>query len=40
MTLPNSSIARDDEARDWLKRTLNTYINVLRPRIKRLVESH
>jgi hypothetical protein len=28
----------DDEKRVWLKRTLNQYINVLRPRLKQLVE--
>jgi hypothetical protein len=33
-TRPNSSFQNDDEKRDWLKRTLNTYINVLRPRLK------
>jgi hypothetical protein len=30
----------DDEARDWLKRTMNAYVNALRPRMKHLLERH
>jgi hypothetical protein len=37
--MPNSSFQNDDEKRDWLKRTLNTYINVLRPRLKLVAPS-
>jgi hypothetical protein len=38
-TRPNSSFQNDDEKRDWLRRTLNTYINVLRPRLKQIAPS-
>jgi hypothetical protein len=35
---PDTSFRNDDEKREWLKRTLNQYVNVLRPRLKQLVE--
>jgi hypothetical protein len=28
----------DDARRDWLKNTLNAYVNALRPRLKRVLE--
>ena len=34
------TFAGHDEAREWLKRTMNAYVNVLRPRMKHFVESH
>ncbi len=37
VVLPNSSFSDDDQKREWLKESLNAYVNVLRPRIKRLV---
>jgi hypothetical protein len=33
ITKPNSEFRNDDERRAWLKATLNTFVNVLRPRI-------
>ena len=33
-----SSFANDDERRRWLASTLNTYVNVLRPRLKALIQ--
>ena len=35
----NKSFADEDKQRQWLKDTLNLYVNVLRPRIKRLAEA-
>ncbi len=32
---PCATFANDDEAREWLKQTLNAYVNALRPRLKR-----
>jgi hypothetical protein len=32
----NASFADDGEMRDWLKATLNAYVNALRPRLKHL----
>jgi hypothetical protein len=34
----DTSFQNDDEKRDWLKLTLNQYVNVLRPRLKQLVD--
>ena len=31
--------ANDDEKRRWLSATLNAYVNVLRPRLKQLLQS-
>lgn len=33
---PNSGFQNDDEKRDWLRKTLNQYVNALRPRIKQI----
>jgi hypothetical protein len=36
----SEEFANDDEKRKWLSTTLNAYVNVLRPRLKQLVQSH
>jgi hypothetical protein len=33
LTKSNSEFRNDDERREWLKATLNTFVNVLRPRV-------
>jgi hypothetical protein len=35
---PIGSFSNDDEKRDWLRKTLNQYVNVLRPQLKQLVK--
>jgi hypothetical protein len=37
-TRPIGTFKNDDEKREWLKPVLNQYVNVLRPRLKQLVE--
>ena len=37
LILPNSTFSDDDQKREWLQESLNAFVNVLRPRIKRLV---
>jgi hypothetical protein len=37
-TRPIRSFSNDDEKRKWLMTTLNRYANVLRPRVKRLLD--
>jgi hypothetical protein len=36
LTRLNTEFRDDDEKRSWMKATLNTFVNVLRPRMKRL----
>ena len=35
---PNATFASDAAKRDWLRTTLNAYVNALRPRLKRLAQ--
>jgi len=37
LILPNSTFSDDDQKREWLQESLNAFVNVLRPRIKRLI---
>ena len=36
----SEEFANDDEKRKWISTTLNAYVNVLRPRLKHLFQSH